>query len=237
MLEMEKDKTYRIFISVAEPSADAHCGNLIAALKKTGCNIDFVGVGGAKMASAGCKLLENTAAKAAMTYKAFNEVLRFYKLLNKIKHFFKSQKVDLVIVCDSPAFNFHVAKAAKKCGIKTLFYVAPQLWAWAAWRIEKLKKCCDKLCCLLPFEKEWFSQRGVDTVFVGNPLLDELPPDLNAGRKTYQDFKLKNAKIALMPGSRPAEIESLWRPMQQIARRLKKKYPEITFTAVAVDDK
>ena len=237
MLEMEKDKTYRIFISAAEPSADAHCGNLIAALKKTGFTIDFVGVGGAKMASAGCKLLENTAAKAAMTYKAFNEVLRFYKLLNKIKHFFKSQKVDLVIVCDSPAFNFHVAKAAKKCGIKTLFYVAPQLWAWAAWRIEKLKKCCDKLCCLLPFEKEWFSQRGVDTVFVGNPLLDELPPDLNAGRKTYQDFKLKNAKIALMPGSRPAEIESLWRPMQQIARRLKKKYPEITFTAVAVDNK
>ncbi len=63
---LEKDKTYRIFISAAEPSADAHCGNLIAALKKTGFTIDFVGVGGAKMALAGCKLLENTAAKAAI---------------------------------------------------------------------------------------------------------------------------------------------------------------------------
>jgi lipid-A-disaccharide synthase len=148
----------------------------------------------------------------------------------------KNNKVDLVIVCDSPSFNFHVAKAAKKAGVKTLFFVAPQLWAWGGWRIGKLRKRCDKLCCLLPFEQEWFGRRGLDAVFVGNPLLDKLEID-GSRQEQYASFDPKNARLALMPGSRPAEIDSLWRPMQQIALRLKEKYPAVTFFAVAVDTK
>lgn len=231
----EIDKKYRIFISAAEPSADAHCAGLITALKKGSYDIEFVGVGGPKMASAGCELLETTIGKAAMAYKAFGHIGYYYKLIKHISRFLKSNKVDLVVVCDSPSFNFHVAKTAKKTGIKTLFYVAPQLWAWAGWRIRKLRKCCDKLCCILPFEQNWFSQRGVDTVFVGNPLLDELDNDLAGYRKEYADFEPKNARFALMPGSRAAEIDLLWRPMQQIAIHLKQKYPTARFVTVAVD--
>ena len=231
----DKIKTYRIFISAIEPSADAHCAGLICALQKRGYDIEFVGVGGPKMASAGCRLLEDTTGKAAMIYNAFKEVLHFIGLGLRIKSFFKSNKVDLVIVCDSPSFNFHIAKAAKKAGIKTVFYVAPQLWAWASWRIRKLRKCCDKLCCILPFEQDWFTQRGVEAVFVGNPLLDELNIDIRGKRRNYTDFNPTNARLALMPGSRNAEINSLWHPMQQIAMRLKQKYPDVTFTTVAVD--
>ena len=231
----EKGKTYRIFISAAEPSADAHCAALITALRQSGYDIEFVGVGGAKMASAGSELLETTTGKAAMIYNAFSQIGHYYKLIKRISRFLKINKVDLVIVCDSPAFNFHIAKAAKKLGIKTIFYVAPQLWAWAGWRIGKLRKCCDKLCCILPFEQDWFGRKGVDAVFVGNPLLDELEIDLAYYRKKYADFEPKNAKIALMPGSRAAEIESLWQPMQKIAIRIKEKYPGVTFTSVAVD--
>jgi len=231
----EKDRTYRIFISTAEPSADAHCAGLITALQKSGYNIEFVGVGGPKMAEAGCKLLEITAGKAAMIYKAFSRVPHFYILIKRITRYLKSNKADLVIVCDSPAFNFHIAKAAKKTGSKTVFYVAPQLWAWAGRRIRKLRKYCDKLCCILPFEQDWFSRRGIDVVFVGNPLLDELGIDLARYRKKYADFEPKNARFAIMPGSRAAEINSLWRPMQQIATRLKQKYPAATFVTVAVD--
>ena len=231
----EPDKTYRIFISAAEPSADAHCAGLIKALKQSGKTIDFVGVGGAKMAAEGCQLLETTTDKAAMAYKAFSKIAGFYKLIKRITAFLKSNKVDLVIVCDSPAFNFHIAKAAKKAGIKTLFYVAPQLWAWASWRLGKLRKCCDKLCCILPFERDWFSQRGIDVVYVGNPLMDELDTDFVNCRREYSDFKPENAQIAIMPGSREAEIDSLWQPMQKIAIQLKQKYPGISFTTVAVD--
>ena len=232
----ERGKTYRIFVSAAEPSADSHCAGLITALQKSGYDIAFVGVGGPKMASAGCKLLENTIGRASMIYKAFSHIAYYYILIKRISHFLKSNKVDLVIVCDSPAFNFHIAKAAKKANIKTLFYVAPQLWAWAGWRIRKLRKYCDKLCCILPFEQQWFRQRGVDSVFVGSPLLDNLPADLHKYKREYAGFEPKNAVIALMPGSRTAEIHSLWQPMQQITLRIKEKYPGGIFFTVAVDE-
>ena len=100
----ERDRTYRIFLSAAEPSADAHCAALVTTLKKSGYDIDFVGVGGLKMASAGCTLLETTATRAAMIYKAFSHVGHYYRLVKRITRFLKSSKVDLVIVCDSAKF-------------------------------------------------------------------------------------------------------------------------------------
>jgi lipid-A-disaccharide synthase len=228
------DKKYRIFISANEHSADAHCAGLIKAMKNTGRDIEFVGVGGPKMAEAGCRLLENNVSRAVMIYKAFAHVFRYYKLIRQIENFLKNNKVDLVIVCDSPSFNFHVAKAGKKAGIKTLFYVAPQLWAWGAWRISKLQKYCDKLCCILPFEQEWFAKRGIDATFVGNPLFDNV--DLTSQKaKNYSDFTPVKAQIALMPGSRAAEIDSLWVPMQRISIKIRQKYPQSGFVAVAVD--
>ncbi|MBL7185546.1 MAG: lipid-A-disaccharide synthase [Phycisphaerae bacterium] len=234
---MPKTKNkYRVFMGAAEPSGDVHCAGLITALQSSGRDIEFVGVGGPKMADAGCELLENTVDKAAMIYKAFTQVVRYYKLLKRIERFMANNKVDLVIACDSPSFNFHVAKAGKKAGAKTLFFVAPQLWAWGGWRIRKLRNRCDKLCCLLPFEQDWFGSRGVDAVFVGNPLLDKLTIDTSRHEK-YARFESAKARLAIMPGSRPAEIDSLWKPMQQIALRLKEKYRQATFVTVAVDAK
>ena len=232
----ESDKTYRVFISAVEPSGDAHCASLITAMKDSAVNIEFVGIGGPRMQQAGCRLLETTTSKAAMTYNVFKHLLGYYRLIRRIKRFLKSERPDIVIVCDSPAFNFHIAKAAKAAGIKTLFYVAPQLWAWAEWRIGKLKKYCDKLCCILAFEQDWFRQRGVDAVFVGNPLLDELDSDLKQHRKSYSNFNPENAEIVLLPGSRDAEIKTLWLAMQQIVIKLRRKYPAIAVTTVAVDD-
>jgi lipid-A-disaccharide synthase len=230
----DKNKKYRIFLSAAEASGDAHCAGLIKSLQNRGYDIEFIGVGGPKMEQAGCKLLHTTVSHAVMLYKAFRHVGRYIKLGLRINRYLKSNDVDLVIVCDSPSFNFHIAKGAKKAGIKTVFYVAPQLWAWAKWRIYKLRRYCDKLCCILPFEQDWFGQRGMDATFVGNPLLDELQIDLGHYKK-YTDFETENSKIALMPGSRNTEIDLIWKPMQQIALRLKEKHPGVTFVTVAVD--
>ena len=235
-MAIDPKKIYRIFVSAAEPSADSHCAAVIDAIKRTGDNFEFIGVGGAKMAHAGCQLLENTSNKAAMIYRAFTQVFRFIKLLLRIKKYFKHNNIDLVILCDSPAFNFHVAKLAKKYRIKTIFYVAPQLWAWAPWRIKKLKKCCDKLCCILPFEQKWFSEKGIDVTFVGNPLLDNIEGTLETNKKDFREFETSNLKLALVPGSRTAEIKTLWPAMQKIAITLKRKYPRISMTTVAVDD-
>jgi lipid-A-disaccharide synthase len=199
-----------------------------------------VGLGGPKMAEAGCTLInkpQDTVGRAVMAYNAFAHIFHYYKLIKQTARFLATNKTDLVIVCDSPAFNFHVARHAKKLGIKTLFYVAPQLWAWAPWRIGKLRKYCDKLCCILPFEQDWFTRRGVPAEFVGNPLLDGLAQsDLTKARRDYGGFNPANAKIAIIPGSRAAEVGTLWRPMQQTVVELRKKYPHLTFTTVAVDE-
>jgi lipid-A-disaccharide synthase len=234
----QQNEQKRVFISAAEPSGDVHCAGLINSLHKAGHDIEFVGVGGRQMQAAGCRLLALTTDRAAMTYNAFWQVWYYFKLIRQITGYLKNNKIDLVIVCDSPAFNGHVAKAAKKNGIKkTLFYVAPQLWAWAPWRIYKLRKYCDRLACILPFEEQWFRSRGVQAQFVGNPLLDELALNPTANKKNYIDFDPAFAKIALMPGSRRAEINKLWPPMQQVALKIKEKWPGVRFTVVAVDEK
>jgi len=231
----------KIFISACEPSADLHCGNLIQAINDKVSNnndleVEFVGLGGPNMQNAGCDLLENTVDKAAMIYNAFTQIWAYIKRVRRISAYLKSSNVDLVIVCDSPAFNFHIAKAAKKANIPVLFYVAPQLWAWAPWRIHKLRKCCDKLACILPFEQQWFSTRGIDVTFVGNPLMDEINYDQQSSYRDYANFDPANSTVALMPGSRSAEIKNLWQPMQQIAKKLKQKYPNIKFITPAVNE-
>jgi lipid-A-disaccharide synthase len=234
-----------VFISAAEPSADRICAGLIKTIRESrrGGDIEFAGVGGPKMAEQGCLLVnpdksgQDITGRAAMGHNAFAHIFYYYRLIRQTARFFAGNRVDLVIVCDSPAFNFHVAKNAKKFGIKTLFYVAPQLWAWAPWRISKLRKLCDKLCCILPFEQDWFTSRGIPAEFVGNPLFDDISlNDLKKTGRDYSSFNPSTAKISIIPGSRPAEVGTLWRPMQQIAVALRKRYPNITFTTVAVDE-
>lgn len=231
----DADKTYRIFFSSAEPSGDKLCAKLINALKQSGCNFEFSGLGGQNMADAGCSIILNTTQRAAMTYNAFTQIFYFYKVLKRAKQHFAASKPDLIIVCDSPSFNFHIAKAAKKKGIKTFFYVAPQLWAWAPWRIKKLKNLCTAgLAAILPFEPSWFAQNGFDCKFVGNPLLDDIDFK-TAEPKKYNNFSISTAHIALMPGSRNAEIKTLWPAMLQIARALKARHPYIKVTVVAAN--
>jgi lipid-A-disaccharide synthase len=230
----EPARIYRIFISAAEPSADVHCGNLITALKSSGYNIEFIGLGGQNMAEAGCELLENMTKRAAMHYNVLSQLPWYYRLKKRIKAYFTSTKVDLVIVCDSPSWNFHIAKIAKKAGIKTLFYVAPQLWAWGGWRIRKMRRLCDRLACILPFEPQWFTEKGVKAEFVGSPLFDDMPDELKESRNS--DFDAKNPVIALMPGSRPGEIETLWKPMQEISARLAQSHAGAKFITVAANE-
>ncbi len=213
-----------------------HCANLIASLKEKGADAAYSGFGGQRLAEAGCELLDDTVSRAAMTYNVLGQLGYYKKLIRQANAFFDENAVDLVIVCDSPAFNFHIAKAAKKHGIPVLFYVAPQLWAWAPWRIRKLRRCCDKLACILPFEKEWFGKRGIDAEFVSNPLFDEMDIDLAANFKPYSDYDPQSPKIALLAGSRDAEIKTLWPAMLEIAAALKTKHPGAVFTACAPDD-
>lgn len=233
---MTETAVKRVFISACEHSAEMHCANLIAAVKRhSPAAIEWVGLGGEKMAAAGCTLLANPVQRAAMIYNVLTQLGYYRQLMRKAADYLAQNPVDLVVVCDSPAFNFHIAKAARRRGIPVLFYVAPQLWAWAPWRIGKLRRACDRLACILPFEQDWFRSRGVDAAFVCNPLFDELTELVTANAKTYADYRIDAPRIALLPGSRDAEIRTLWPAMLEIAAVLKQKHPQATFLSCAAD--
>lgn len=256
---MRQRKSRQIFISALEPSAEAHCANLIRGVRdllegpsshwpggdtsqiappEISGTIEWIGLGGPKMEAAGCTLLENTVGRAAMIYNVFTQLGYYHRLRSKARRYLADNPVDLIIVCDSPAFNFHIAKAAKKLDIPVLFYVAPQLWAWAPWRIYKLRRCCDRLACILPFEKDWFTKRNVQTDFVGNPLFDELIFNPDQCYKSYGDYRPAAPKIALFPGSRKHEIDTLWPAMQETVARVAATHPDLElFVAAADEDK
>ena len=233
---MTKTAAKRVFISACEHSAETHCANLIAAVKRRSPTaIEWVGLGGDKMAAAGCRLLANPVQRAAMIYNVLGQLGYYRRLIQQAKDYLAAHPVDLVVVCDSPAFNFHIAKAARRRGIPVLFYVAPQLWAWAPWRIGKLRRSCSRLACILPFEQDWFRSRGVDAAFVCNPLFDDLTEPVSANAKTYADYRVDAPRIALLPGSRDAEIRTLWPAMLDIAAALKAKHPQAMFFSCAAD--
>jgi lipid-A-disaccharide synthase len=223
-----------IFFSVADVSAKAHTARLIGRLKKEADDLRFAGMGWAAMAGEGCQLLENLVERSAMLVHAIGGFWFYYRLLDRIKKHFQEDRPDLVVVVDSPAWNFHVAKAAYKLGIPVLYYIAPQLWAWGGWRIKKLRQWADRVACILPFEQQWFTERGIKAEYVGHPLFDDDRP-IEPAEPTPKD-ELTFPTVALLPGSRNHEIKYLWPSMQQIAVSILDQYPQARFISCAVDE-
>ena len=219
-----------VFFSVADASADAHTAEVIRQLRSRLEGVECVGLGGPKMAGAGCRVLRNLVERSAMLSHALGQVGFYFRLLREVKRFFRESPPDMVVVVDSPAWNFHVAQAAKRRGIPVVYYIAPQLWAWGAWRAGKLRRCADRIACILPFEPGWYGQRGIAAEYVGHPLFD-CDRQLAAGPWDGQSGQFPT--VALLPGSRSHEIERLWPAMQRIARRILEAFPEARFRSAA----
>ncbi len=237
MSQMAQDNI-KIFISAAEVSGDHHAARLMRQFTKDGKQIEWHGLGGEAMEAAGCTLLDNPVSRSAMLAHAFGQIGYYWNLLAKVKKHLAETRPQLVITVDSPAWNIHIIKAAKKLGIPTMQYVAPQLWAWAPWRASKWRNNADKIACVLPFEPDWFAAKNISAEFVGHPLFDDRPEFVPAAsQENDNEEESKQLTVALLPGSRKAEIEELWRPMLEIAKNLSKKFDSITFLTAAANDK
>lgn len=165
----------RIFFSVGEPSGDLHGSNLIRQLKSLGEPVECVGFGGPKMKDAGLEQHYDLTQHALMMLITIIKKLRFFfSLVDQAEEYLKSHHVDAVVLIDYPGFNWHIAKRAKKLGIPVFYYGVPQVWAWAPWRIRKIRRRVDYVLCKLPFEKQWFEERGCKATYVGHPFFDQL---------------------------------------------------------------
>ncbi len=189
-----------------------------------------MGVGGAQMAAAGCRLLADPVQRSAMLAGALLTESRYWwKLLREIRREMAAIRPDVVVPIDSSFINLRIASAAKGAGFPVCYYVAPQVWASRPWRVRKIRKCIDTLCCMFPFEEEYFRKRGVNAVYVGHPMFD-MPLEEVTPRPP---FPAGEPRIALFPGSRKAEIRKHMGPMLSVAMEIRRKFPAATFVAAA----
>ena len=197
----------RIFFSVGEPSGDLHGANLARRLRSLDPDIELIGYGGPRMQEAGCDLDEDMTQLAVMWFlSVFTQIGRFWKLYQQAKRTFRERRPDAVVLIDYPGFNWWIASAAKKQGIPVYYYGVPQMWAWASWRIHKMRRLIDHALCKLPFESQWYQQRGCDAKYVGHPYYDELTERALDESFVADLQRDERPLVTLLPGSRKQEV-------------------------------
>jgi len=161
-LSQGRKEAMRIFLSAGEPSGDLHGSHLARALRQAHPGVDCVGFGGERMEAAGCRLLYPLCRHALMGFvRVFAHLAALARLLRQADAFFEEQRPDAVVLIDFPGFHWWLARRAKAHGIPVFYFVPPQLWAWAGWRVKKVKRTVDLWLCSLPFEPTWSRARGV----------------------------------------------------------------------------
>ena len=233
--------TGKLFFSVGEPSGDQHCGRLIHALQDRQPQLQVRGFGGPEMAAAGCELDHDLTQLAVMgIIEVLPKLRQFFRLADQAEAIFAAGEVDAVLLADFPGFNWHIAKRAKKYNLPVYYYLPPQLWAWAPWRIRKMRRTVDKVLSVLPFECQWYRDRGVDAQWVGHPFFDAVADQAldaavisDLGRQAEAGQRL----VAVLPGSRQHEVTRNWPVMLAAIRKLSTQHPNVRFLVAAFRDK
>ena len=198
-----------LFFSAGEPSGDIHGANCIREMRRLDPLTTISAFGGQRMREAGCQLLYPLADLAVMGFgPVVRNLPRFRALLKEADRFLRTERPDAVVLIDCPGFNWWVARRARARGIPVFYFVPPQIWGWASWRVQKMRRLVDEVFCTLSFEEKWYRDRGVPARYVGHPYFDELAAQqLNAAFVEDQQDR-PGTVIGLLPGSRNQEVES-----------------------------
>jgi lipid-A-disaccharide synthase len=218
-----------VLFTAFEPSGDDHASAVIAELRRRYPNLPIYAWGGPKMERAGATIIELTGQDAVMGVPGFAKIVEHGKINRRVDEWLEDHRISVHIPVDSPAANFPLCALTKQRGIRVVHLVAPQVWAWASWRVTKLRRLTDLVLCILPFEEPWFLSRGVPARFVGHPLFDR-PLDPAAVDRRMAEmgdrFPKGGPKIAMMPGSRPKELKGTLFPLLDAFRRFKADFPD-----------
>jgi lipid-A-disaccharide synthase len=227
----------RILISAGEASGEMYGAQLIEALRRRESSLDFFGVGGHGMRAAGCETVVDAKDLAVVGItEILSHLPKIYGLFHHLIQEADKRKPDLAIVIDSPAFNWRVAREMKRRGVPTVYYVAPQFWAWRRGRVRLLRDYIDKALVIFPFEEQFYRDRGVDATFVGHPLADLPAPAISRAAYAAQ-FHLDPAKqwITIMPGSRVKEVRMNLPTILEAVRQLGEAYEFLLPVAPTLD--
>jgi len=223
--------TQKILISAGEASGDLHAANLVRELKKLDANIDVKAMGGDNLKAAGADVIIDCAELAVV---GIVEVLINYRkikrALDQLADIVRNEKPDLLILVDYQEFNMKLAQIAKANGVKVLFYIGPQVWAWRPKRVHKIRQRVDMMAVLFPFEVAFYEDADVPVKFVGNPLVDEVYANTDK-RELLSKYDLSPDKkiVGLFPGSRRSEIKKILPIQLATAQYLQKSHPDLQF--------
>ena len=219
----------RLMIVVGEASSDLHGAKLVTALKNILPNVSCYGLGGKNMQKVGVDILVNA---SELSIVGLVEVIKHYprlrKILNIMKRELKNNPPDLLVLIDSPDFNLPLAKTAKKYGIKVMYYISPQIWAWRSSRIKIIQKFVDLMVVVFPFEVEFYKKAGVPVEFVGHPLVKDAVSNISKD-KFFESEKLDPNKklVGIFPGSRVSEIENNFPVLLKAGQELLKRKNDV----------
>lgn len=231
---MAADKPLRIFFSAGEPSGDLHGANLIRQLHQCAPHVEAMGYGGPLMEAAGCRLHADLTALAVMWFlRAVANLHKFWSLVRRADRYFRYERPDAVVLIDYPGFNWWIARRAKAYGIPVFYYVPPQIWAWARWRVKKMRRLADHVLCALPFEEAWFRQHGCNAHFVGHPLFDEVRRQPLDQEFLEQYGGADRPLVAVLPGSRIQEVKQNLPTLLKAAALVRAAMPNVRLAIAA----
>lgn len=218
-------------IVAGEASGDLHGSNLVREALRLDPSLSFFGIGGRRMREAGVETLVDASEMAVV---GLVEVLAHFGVISRaftaMRRILRNDPPDLLILIDYPDFNLMLAKVARRAGVKVLYYISPQVWAWRVGRVKKIARLVDRMAVVFPFEVPFYEKARVPVTFVGHPLADTVRPTM--GRtEAIASFGLDPGKrtVGLFPGSRRGEIARLFPVILETAAELGKRYPDLQF--------
>ncbi|OQW96202.1 MAG: lipid-A-disaccharide synthase [Verrucomicrobia bacterium A1] len=222
----------RVLVVAGEISGDMHAGAVVRSVLRRNPNIEFFGIGGEELHAAGVHVLHDVKEMAVL---GIAEVIRRYGFFRSVFHemldLARLSRPDAILLVDYPGFNLRFAEQAHRMGLKVLYYVCPQVWAWHRSRIGRIARIVNRLIVIFPFETEVFAGTGLKVDFVGHPLVDETQRAL---AEPLRELPWSGEpRIALLPGSRRQEVDRILPPMAAAARKLQERIPGAAFLVAA----
>ena len=225
-----------VFLSALEPSADFHAAALIAAVRRHRPETRFVGLAGPQMQAAGCEALFDFTGRSAMLLGVVRVAGLALDLLRRIDRMFAAGVADLFVPVDSPTFNLPLARRAKARGLPVVYYIAPQVWAWAEFRVHKVRSRTDRLAVILPFEEDYFRSHGIDAKYVGHPLIESLSRQVVDTGEVAALRSLGSPVVTCLPGSRRHVVDEILPGQVEVCRRIASRHPRAVFLFAAASD-
>lgn len=213
-----------ILFTAFEPSGDDHAAGVVAELRARHPDLPIYAWGGPKMERAGATIVERTGDDAVMGLPGLAKIREHQRINVRIEEWVKANPVAVHVPVDSPAANFPICAITRASGARVVHLVAPQIWAWGRWRIHKLRRLTDLVLCLLPFEEGFFTNRRVPARFIGHMLFDKVL-DTDELDRRGATFGHGEPRIAMMPGSRPDELNRHLEVMLRAFEAIRAKHP------------